>query len=130
MTRYAIFFLLICVHPSNSFSKNFLDYCQDTQSSPQIQHTVHELKKTVFTENCQEAWSKLRRKTEIYLQDKDISSLKPLEGFERLRILDVWGNHIQDLDGIETLSNLTQLWIGDNSIENISLSTWHAICRH
>lgn len=43
-----------------------------------------------------------------------------LESLTKLQILDISSNHIDSLEGLETLSGLTDLWANDNLIPDLS----------
>ncbi|MFK7873503.1 MAG: leucine-rich repeat domain-containing protein [Oligoflexales bacterium] len=118
MKAFFIWIALFSLY-TKSHASSFLNSCYK-ESNAEVRHTILELKKTVFTTNCQEAWTRLQKKTEIHLQNKGIVSLAPLKEFKNLRTLDVWGNNIRSLEGIEHLENLTQLWIGDNKVVSLA----------
>ncbi len=53
------------------------------------------------------------------MQTQLFSLLQGIESLVNLKILDISSNRIKSLDGLRTLTTLTDLWANDNQIEDL-----------
>lgn len=51
---------------------------------------------------------------ELYLQENDIPKIENLSGFVHLNLLDLSMNKLDSLDGIKIVSNIKELWVDYN----------------
>ena len=108
--------------------KTFVSFCQQRFSAAhsdeqrqQINHTVQALKDYVDSNDCQEAYKRLRQLTFIAMQDKGITDLSPFIGLNKLRHLDLSHNHISDLSALEQLKELIILSVNSNRITELKV---------
>ena len=107
---------------SNLFSVGFLQFCQlvkSNKANSDISHTVNVLLTKTGSEDCKFAFDYLRGLRILDLSRNKIKSIKPLYGLENLEGLDLSGNEIEDLWGIEYFKKLRMLFLSVNKIRNI-----------
>ncbi len=51
---------------------------------------------------------------------EELLCMQDLECLPNLRVLDVSSNRVADITGVETLSQLTDLWLNDNAIDSLA----------
>ena len=108
--------------------KTFVSFCQQRFSDSyseeqreQINHTVKTLKDYVNSDDCQEAYKRLRQLSFIAIQDKSIADLSPFIGLNKLRHLDLSHNNVSDLSALEQLKELSILSVNYNRIKELKV---------
>src|SRR4028119_1117289 len=105
---------------SGNMRRTFADWCrQKADLSPEAKHTVEMLLKEAGTTECDAANQKLLTLTQLFLDDNQISDLKPLESLTNLTWLSLSNNQISDLKPLESLTNLDGLNLDDNQISDL-----------
>ncbi|MEG4817790.1 leucine-rich repeat domain-containing protein [Microcoleus sp. K5-D4] len=84
--------------------------------SPETKHTVDVLLKEAGTNDCDVADRKLSSLTELGLNDKQISDIKPLASLTNLTELGLNDNQIGDIKPLASLTNLTRLSLSGNPL--------------
>ncbi len=98
-------------------NKTFGDGCREKAAlSPEIKHTVEVLLKEAGTTECDAADRKLSSLTELTLDHKKISDVKPLESLTKLIALSLAKNKISDIQPLRCLTKLTNLSLSENPI--------------
>jgi Leucine-rich repeat (LRR) protein len=101
-------------------TKSFATWCQERNSAPtDTKHTIDELLIKAGTKDCQQADTKLKSISELYLSNVRIKDLKPLASLTNLKALFLNSNQISDLKPLASLTNLKGLDLNDNQISNI-----------
>lgn len=67
-----------------------------------------------------EGLEKLTNLNELYLSGNKISDIQELEHLTKLKVLDLSSNNITQMQYLDTLSNLNQLYLNNNEISNIN----------
>ena len=57
----------------------------------------------------------------IILIKENIEDIKGLENFQNLTYLNLWDNEITNLEPLQNLTNLINLWLAENKITNIKI---------
>ena len=100
--------------------RTFADWCrQKADLSPEAKHTVEVLLQNANTTECDAANQRLVSIRSLDLSDKEISDIKPLESLTNLTILYLIHNKISDIKPLESLTNLTRLGLTNNKISDI-----------
>ncbi|MDE3270340.1 MAG: hypothetical protein OYH77_08695 [Pseudomonadota bacterium] len=109
-------------------NKTFVSFCHQRFSDShsdvqrqQINHTVKVLKEYVNSDDCQEAYKRLRNLTFIAIQNQQVVDLSPFTGLNKLRHLDLSHNHISDLSPLVQLKDLMILSVNANLITELKL---------
>ena len=101
--------------------RTFADWCRQKASLiPEAKHTVEVLLQKAETTDCDAANQKLSSIEELYLNDKTISDIKPLQSLTQVESLGLSDNSISDITPLQSLTNLTSLDLGNNSISDIT----------
>src|SRR5919199_1745682 len=111
---------------SGNSRRTFADWCREKDSlSPEAKHTVEVLLEEAETTECDEANQILSSFTELSLYNNNqISDIKPLQSLTNLTELylinnQISDNQISDIKPLESLTNLTVLSLSDNQISDI-----------
>ena len=90
---------------TQSANKTFADWCREKASlSPEAKHTVEVLLRKSKTTECDAADRKLSSLTELYLDNNEISDIKPLQSLTQLTELNLSRNEISDIKPLELLT--------------------------
>ena len=101
-------------------NKTFGDWCREKASlSPEAKHTVEVMLRKAKTTECDAADRKLSSLTEFYLDNNEISDIKPLQSLTQLTNLYLSRNEISDIKPLESLTNLILLELNNNQISDI-----------
>jgi internalin A len=105
---------------SGNSRRTFADWCrQKADLSPEAKRTVEVLLQKAETTECDAANQKLSSLTELFLDNNQISDIKPLESLTNLTVLFLDNNQISDIKPLESLTNLAWLVLGNNQISDI-----------
>src|SRR5919199_1430007 len=111
---------------SGNSRRTFADWCREKDSlSPEAKHTVEVLLEEAETTECDEANQILSSFTELSLYNNNqISDIKPLQSLTNLTELylinnQISDNQISDIKPLESLTNLTVLSLSNNQINDI-----------
>ncbi|WP_265239354.1 leucine-rich repeat domain-containing protein [Lyngbya sp. CCAP 1446/10] len=105
--------------PGNS-GKTFADWCREKASlSPEAKHTVEVLLRKSKTTECDAADRKLSSLTELYLDNNEISDIKPLQSLTQLTNLHLSRNEISDIKPLQSLTQLSLLALDNNLLSDI-----------
>src|SRR4028119_1947868 len=105
--------------PGNS-RRTFADWCrQKADLSPEAKRTVEVLLQKAETTECDAANLKLSSLTELFLDNNQISDIKPLESLTNMTVLFLDNNQISDIKPLESLTNLAWLVLKNNKISDI-----------
>jgi internalin A len=105
---------------SGNSRRTFADWCrQKADLSPEAKRTVEVLLQKAETTECDAANQKLSSLTELFLDNNQISDIKPLESLTNLTVLFLDNNQISDIKPLESLTNLVWLVLGNNQISDI-----------
>jgi internalin A len=104
---------------------NFLDWCLRKNQLPRpTQHTINMMLKEAGTPICDRAAQKLSNVEYLYLNNKQISDLRPLSSLVNLQVLHLSENQIRDIRPLSSLINLKGLYLHLNQVNDIGpLST-------
>jgi internalin A len=101
-------------------NKTFGDWCRTkTSLSPEARHTVEVMLRKAKTTECDAANQKLSSLTELYLDNNEISDIKPLESLTQLTELHLSRNEISDIKPLASLTQLFLLELDNNKISDI-----------
>jgi len=100
--------------------KNFYRLCLQQTNSPEIDHTITQLKKMFNLSTCEDTYTVLSKKRILYLQNKNLENLEPLTGLKNLESLVLGKNKIKDIKPLGTLSNLQYLDLYENNVSDLS----------
>jgi internalin A len=120
-------FLFVSSSPAFAFPlqetttpRTFADWCLNkNKESVQIKHTVDVLLQVAKTTDCHQAGKLLSTRSELYLNNNQITDLKPLSSLTNLAFLNLGNNQIADLKPLSTLTNLTGLTLYNNQIADL-----------
>ena len=108
--------------------KNFMNFCRQSfaddladDQKAEIIHTVSALKQYVGSDDCKDAFSKLKKQSFISLRDKGIVNVEPFAGLNNLRHLDLSNNKISDMTPLTSLKGLVVLALNANKLTNMEL---------
>jgi len=105
---------------SGNSRRTFADWCrQKADLSPEARRTVEVLLQKAETTECDAADRELSSLTGLYLDNNQISDIKPLESLTNLTWLFLDNNQISDIKPLESLTNLTWLFLDNNQISDI-----------
>ena len=105
---------------TQSANKTFADWCREKASlSPETKHTVEVMLRKSKTTECDAADRKLSSLTELYLDNNEISDIKPLQSLTQLTELHLSRNEISDIKQLESLTQLSLLELDNNQISDI-----------
>lgn len=92
-------------------SLTFIDYCLESGANKTSVNTVKALRQLpgLGRTNCFDDFQQLNSFSTMDLSGQDIVDIQPLKGFKTLQALDLRHNQIQNLDGIQSLTNLKEL---------------------
>ncbi|MEK0187462.1 leucine-rich repeat domain-containing protein, partial [Microcoleus anatoxicus PTRS2] len=94
--------------PGNSGRITFADWCLTRANLiPEAKHTVDVLLEKAETNDCDAADRKLSSLTELYINNDQISDIKPLASLTNLTQLALAFNEIGDIKPLVSLTNLT-----------------------
>src|SRR4028119_1277847 len=100
--------------------QTFAHWCRQKDSlSPEAKHTVEVLLEEAGTTECDAADRTLSSLTELNLNFKEISDIKPLASLTNLTKLSLTNNQISDIKPLVSLTKLTVLALYDNEISDI-----------
>jgi len=112
--------LSVLAAETQSTNKTFGDWCREKDSlSPEAKHTVEVLLQKSKTTECYAADRKLSSLTELYLDNTEISDIKPLQSLTQLTELNLSRNEISDIKPLESLTQLFLLELDNNQISDI-----------
>ena len=101
-------------------NKTFGDGCREKAAlSPETKHTVEVLLKEAGTTECDAANRKLSSLTQLTLDHKKISDIKPLESLTNLIGIGLNNNEISDVKPLQSLTKLIALSLAKNKISDI-----------
>ncbi len=106
--------------PQTTTARTFADWCLNkANSSVQTHLTVDVLLRVAKTTDCNQASSLLSTRTELSLNNNQITDLTPLSGLTNLTALNLEENQIADLTPLSGLTNLTTLNLANNQIADL-----------
>jgi len=112
--------LSVLAAETQSANKTFADWCREKASlSPEAKPTVEVLLRKSKTTECDAADRKLSSLTELYLDNNEISDIKPLQSLTQLTELNLSRNEISDIKPLESLIQLFLLELDNNQINDI-----------
>ena len=104
---------------SGNSRRTFADWCREKDSlSPEAKHTVEVLLEEAMTTECDAADLTLSSSMVLILGG-DISDIKPLESLTNLTGLYLSSQKISDIEPLASLTNLEGLWLNQNQISDI-----------
>ena len=102
---------------SGNSRRTFADWCrQKADLSPEARRTVEVLLQKAETTECDAADRELSSLTGLYLDNNQISDIKPLESLTNLTWLFLDNNQISDIKPLESLTNLKEIYLSGNPI--------------
>ena len=105
---------------SGNMRRTFADWCrQKADLSPEARRTVEVLLQTAETTECDAADRELSSLTGLYLDNTQISDIKPLESLTKLTWLDLNNNQISDIKPLLSLTKLDAINLENNQINDI-----------
>ena len=100
---------------SSNSRRTFAHWCREKDSlSPEAKHTVEVLLREARTTECDAANRTLSSLTELKLNFKEISDIKPLASLTNLTKLSLTNNQISDIKLLASLTKLTVLKLDKN----------------
>jgi internalin A len=101
--------------PQTTTARTFADWCLNKNNlSVQTKHTVDVLLQEAQTQDCHRASKLLSTRTELSLNNNQITDLKPLSSLTKLTYLVLDNNQIADLKPLSSLTKLTYLVLDNN----------------
>jgi len=99
--------------------KTFADWCLNKANlSVETKHTVNAMLQQAKTTDCHQAEKLLSTRTQLSLNNNQITDLKPLSTLTHLSVLFLNDNQITDLKPLSTLTHLTLLSLNDNQSQH------------
>ncbi|MDC0832125.1 hypothetical protein POG22_03755 [Geitlerinema sp. CS-897] len=95
----------------------FSDWCQNKeQLTPEARHTVEVLLEEAGTTECDRAEAELMSRTVLRIWRQEIINLQPLESLTNLTELYLISNEIENIEPLANLTNLTGLYLSLNKM--------------
>jgi len=108
---------------------SFKQWCQQQASlSVEARITVEVLLAEAGTSDCERAAKTLSSRTELRLENDQITDVNPLAGLTNLEWLSLNNNQIADVTPLARLTNLKELYLTDNPIPSDSSQGAQPIC--
>ena len=98
---------------------NFVDSCEDENTSPAFKNTMNAIKDTVGEEDCSLLWEELKTTTRLQMWGDELEDLTPIGMITSLKELSLWENNITDIRPLSKLTSLRKLVLDSNRIRDV-----------